>query len=267
MHNNGELTSDGNVMAEFPLDPQLSKLLCESPKHECANEMLSIAAMLSVPNCFVRPFKDAREADKAKLNFVHSEGDHLTLMNVYNGYKHHQGSRTFCTDNYLNPRSLASADNVLTQLKRTMERLGLGLKSLSHKEPRYMSNLQKCLVAGFFMQAAHQTRAGHYLTVKDNQVVALHPSCVLLNSPEWVIYNEFVLTSKNFIRTVSTVRPQWLLELAPNFYDLDDPDDFPEGEAKRKLLRARERAKNGDTTAGAQPWTLPTTSHTSRRPR
>ncbi len=43
----GDLTPDGHLMAEFPLDPQLSKMLIESPKFRCSNEILSIAALLS----------------------------------------------------------------------------------------------------------------------------------------------------------------------------------------------------------------------------
>lgn len=43
----GNLTADGHLMAEFPLDPQLSKMLIESPKYRCSNEILSIAALLS----------------------------------------------------------------------------------------------------------------------------------------------------------------------------------------------------------------------------
>jgi pre-mRNA-splicing factor ATP-dependent RNA helicase DHX15/PRP43 len=45
------------------------------------------------------------------------------------------------------------------------------------------------------------------------QVVALHPSTCLDRKPEWVVYNEFVLTSKNFIRTVTEVRGEWYLLL------------------------------------------------------
>ena len=84
------------------------------------------------------------------------------------------------------------------------------------------------------MQVAHLERAGHYLTVKDNQVmsngiayitlrcvapfhvlparlqvVALHPSTCLDDKPEWVLYDEFVLTTKNYIRTTTTIRGEW----------------------------------------------------------
>lgn len=61
----------------------------------------------------------------------------------------------------------------------------------------------------FILQVAHLERTGHYLTVKDNQVVQLHPSTVLDHKPEWVLYNEFVLTTKNYIRTCTDIKPEW----------------------------------------------------------
>jgi HrpA-like RNA helicase len=60
-------------------------------------------------------------------------------------------------------------------------------------------------------KAAHLERTGHYLTVKDNQVVQLHPSACLDHKPEWVIYNEFVLTTKNYIRTITDIKPEWYI--------------------------------------------------------
>jgi len=89
------------------------------------------------------------------------------------------------------------------------------------------------------MQVGHLERAGHYLTIKDNQVVSLHPSTVLDRKPKWVVYHEFVLTSKNFIRTVTQVEAEWLLEIAPHYYDLSN---FPKCEAKRELTQMMMRA-------------------------
>ena len=39
----GNLTQVGSVMSEFPLDPQLSKMLVASPEFNCSNEILSMA--------------------------------------------------------------------------------------------------------------------------------------------------------------------------------------------------------------------------------
>lgn len=47
LDDDGNLTELGSVMAEFPLDPQLAKMLIASCSLNCSNEILSITAMLS----------------------------------------------------------------------------------------------------------------------------------------------------------------------------------------------------------------------------
>jgi pre-mRNA-splicing factor ATP-dependent RNA helicase DHX15/PRP43 len=223
----------GRLMGEFPLDPQLSKMLIASADYGCSNEMLTIVSMLSVQNCFVRPRDRQKAADDAKRNFAHLDGDHLTLLNVFHAYKQDgEGNQDWCHKNFLNPRALKSAEDVRTQLQRSMERLKINLVSPKFGTVAYYTQIRQALVLGFFMQVAHLERSGTYLTVKDNQIVRLHPSSVLDTTPEWVLYNEYVLTTQNFIRTVSSVRPEWLLEMAPHYYDLDR---FPACDAKRTL--------------------------------
>ena len=85
---------------------------------------------------------------------------------------------------------------------------------------------------------AHLQKQGHYLTVKDNQVVAIHPSSVLDSKPPWILFEEFVLTTRNFVRTVTAVRLEWLVETAPHYYELEN---WPEGETKQELERAYRR--------------------------
>lgn len=151
----------------------------------------------------------------------------------------------WCYENFLNQRSLKSADNVRNQLKRTMEQNDLDLVSTDFENKSYYINIRRAIVAGYFMQVAHLERSGHYLTVKDNQIVQLHPSSCLDHKPEWVLYNEFVLTTRNYIRTCLEVKAHWLLEIAPNYYDLSN---FPNCHGKRQLQaivskRQREEAE------------------------
>jgi len=230
----GSLTEVGSMMAEFPLDPQLSKSIIASPRHQCSNEILSITSMLSVPVCFVRPNEAKKAADEAKSRFTHTDGDHLTLLNVFHAFKSNMDNASWCHDNFINYRSMKSADNVRTQLARIMNRFKLPLVSTEFNSSSYYVNIRKALVEGFFMQVAHLERTGHYLTVKDHQVVALHPSSCLDHKPEWCLYNEFVLTSKNYIRTVTDIQGDWLVELSPQYYNMSE---FPPSEAKRVLER------------------------------
>ncbi|AQL07094.1 Pre-mRNA-splicing factor ATP-dependent RNA helicase [Zea mays] len=293
----GNLTQLGEMMSEFPLDPQMSKMLVISPKYNCSNEILSISAMLLAslhllttvdfvcyyhilslaPNCFLRPREAQKAADEAKARFGHIDGDHLTLLNVYHAYKQNSKSISliqlgmhvamvasvfslpnsyfiggadedpqWCYENFINSRALKSADNVRQQLVRIMTRFNLKMCSTDFNSREYYVNIRKTLLAGYFMQVAHLERTGHYLTVKDNQVVHLHPSNCMDHKPEWVIYNEYVLTTRNFIRTVTDIRGEWLIDIAPHYYDLSN---FPSCEAKRVLerlynKRERERAAN-----------------------
>uniref|UniRef100_A0A1E1XHM8 RNA helicase n=1 Tax=Amblyomma aureolatum TaxID=187763 RepID=A0A1E1XHM8_9ACAR len=232
LDDNGELTELGSIMAEFPLDPQLAKMLITSCDYNCSNEALSITAMLSVPQCFVRPNEAKKAADESKMRFAHIDGDHLTLLNVYHAFKQNHEDTQWCYDNFINYRSMKSADNVRQQLSRIMDRFNLRRTSTEFTSKDYYINIRKTLVSGFFMQVAHLERTGHYLTIKDNQVVQLHPSTCLDHKPEWVVYNEFVLTTKNYIRTVTDIKPEWLIKIAPNYYDMSN---FPQCEAKRQL--------------------------------
>lgn len=200
--------------------------------------MLSIVAMLSVPNVFMRPKEAAKAADEAKQQFAHADGDHISLLNAYYAYKQNGDSKDWCYENFINYRSIQSADNVREQLARLMKKLGMSMVSTDFASPEYYENIRKCLAGGMFMQVAHLQKQGHYLTVKDHQVVAIHPSSVLDNKPAWILFQDFVLTTRNFVRTVSNVRLDWLLELAPHYYDLEN---WPEGETKQELERGYRR--------------------------
>jgi len=240
LNDDGDLTDLGATMAEFPLDPQLAKMLVASPKYNCSNEVLSIVAMLSSPSIFMRPKSAQRAADEAKARFSHVDGDHLTMLNAYYAWKSNGEDKKWTYDNFLNLRSLQSGDNVRQQLARLMAKYNLPLTSTEFSSKDYYVNIRKSLVSGFFMQVAHLDPSGHYQTVKDNQPVALHPSCCLDHKPEWVCYHEFTLTSKQFIRTVTEIRGEWLLDLAPHYYDLRN---FPQSGAKRALEKVVARRR------------------------
>lgn len=234
LDDDGNLTKVGHLMSEFPLDPQLTRLLVASPQYSCSNEVLSIVAMLAGQPPFMRPREAARAADDAKARFNHPDGDHLTLLNAFNAYKQHEGAdqHRWCYDNFLNSRTLKAADNVRMQLARIMRRHHVPLNSTDFNSKDYYVNIRKALTAGFFMQVAHLERTGHYLTVKDNQAVQLHPSCCLKTKPEWVLFHEFVLTSKQYVRTCTAIQGSWLVEMAPHYYDLTN---FPASDTRTAL--------------------------------
>jgi pre-mRNA-splicing factor ATP-dependent RNA helicase DHX15/PRP43 len=238
----GELTDLGYQMSELPLDPQLAKMILVSPEFSCSSEVVSIVACMSVPQIFLRPRESAKLADEAKAQFTQTDSDHLTLLNAYAAYELVPvGERKkWCWDNFINERSIQSAGNVRKQLLGIMRKLDIPLvTSDSRGDGSFcFMDIRKALTAGMFMQVAHRQRSGDYLTVKDNQIVYIHPSSVVDSRPDWVIFEEFALTTKNYIRTVTVTSVEWLVELAPHYFDLEN---FPDCEAKGELEHAYAR--------------------------
>ena len=222
----GDLTELGNQMSEFPLDPLLAAAVIKSAKLGVSEGVLSVVAMLSVPPVFMRPRDAQKDADWAKQQFAADEGDHITLMRVFDAYREAKSSygngdglHEWCLHNFLNHRSLKSAEDIREQLRKNLMKIGVKqLSVMSPESPHYSGSVRKALLAGFFLHVAVLDKGIIYQTVTSTDPVALHPSSVITNKPEWVFYNEFVLTAKKFIRTVSTVEPGWLLEIAPHFF-------------------------------------------------
>ncbi|ATY65613.1 pre-mRNA splicing factor ATP-dependent RNA helicase PRP43 [Cordyceps militaris] len=246
LDDDGELTALGSLASEFPLDPSLAVMLISSPEFYCSNEILSLTSLLSVPQVFVRPANNRKRADEMKAHFSHPDGDHLTMLNVYHAFKGQMASdpgavKQWCHEHFLSHRHLGSADSVRAQLKRIMEVQGLPLVSTPFEDKNYYTNIRRSLLSGFFMQVAMKESSGKiYRTVKDDQAVLIHPSTVLRTEFDWVVYHEFVLTSKQYIRTCTGIRPEWLLDIAPTYYD---PETVEQPDIKRALIRAAEKKR------------------------
>jgi len=85
-------------------------------------------------------------------------------------------------------------------------------------------------------------KGGNYKTVKSNQQVFIHPSSCLAGQelPRWVVYNELVLTTKEFMRNVIEIKSEWLVELAPHYYQKKDVEDQSQKKMPKKVGKAAE---------------------------
>jgi ATP-dependent RNA helicase DHX8/PRP22 len=100
----GLLTRLGRKMAEFPLEPPLSKMLLTAVDLYCSDEIITIVAMLSVQNVFYRPKDKQALADQKRAKFHQPEGDHLSLLTVYESWKQNNFSNIWCHDNFIQVR-------------------------------------------------------------------------------------------------------------------------------------------------------------------
>ncbi|KAL0535021.1 hypothetical protein IC582_029333 [Cucumis melo] len=219
LDDDAKLTSPvGFQVAEIPLEPMISKMILASGELGCSEEIMTIAAILSIQSIWASSRGAQKELDEARLRFAAAEGDHVTFLNVYKGFLQSNKSSQWCHKNFINYQAMKKVMEVREQLRRIAQRLGIILKSCE----RDTTAIRKAVTAGFFANACQLEAYSHngmYKTVRGSQEVYIHPSSVLFRvNPKWVIYHSLVSTDRQYMRNVVTIDPGWLTEIAPHFY-------------------------------------------------
>lgn len=234
LDNLGNLTEMGTKLTDFPMEPKLAKLmlLSSDERFHCSSEILTVVSMLSVPNVFHRPKERADDADTAHERFMISGLDHLTLLNVYTQWEQ-RGKQakmnahkmaSWCDRNFLNMRSLVRARDIRNQLELIMAK-----KKYPVLKAKNDTDIRRCLCATYFHQLAKLLKMSggrgqaEYGNLRHSYMkMYLHPTSALVGgtdlSPSFVIYDELVLTKKEYMQCATAVEPEWLLEYGHVFF-------------------------------------------------
>ncbi|EAN98178.1 ATP-dependent DEAD/H RNA helicase, putative [Trypanosoma cruzi] len=206
---NGRLTLTGRRMAEFPLDPSLSKCILRGSALRCLRHMAIAVAMLTLDSVFVvsrDPKERASIASARDVLFSAGNGDVMGYVRLMEEWMRAGPSmHEFCQSHSVNAKALLQARDVLDQILNTCERLGLDLPSGEEETSLSMENFTKALLAGFFMNVAKLnadrrtylivrpidasvSRSGHNhnnynaLDAEETATAELHPSSYLFNA-------------------------------------------------------------------------------------
>ncbi|XP_032889599.1 putative pre-mRNA-splicing factor ATP-dependent RNA helicase DHX32 [Amblyraja radiata] len=262
LDDDGNLSEIGIIMSEFPLDPQMAKALIASCEFDCVHEMLTIAAMVIAPYCFLDALPGSDEvAHTCRRKFFHPEGDHFILINVYTAFTQckmissaeFSEDEKWCHDNFLSCAALRIAEAIRADLLAIMQRIELPISEPAFGTQKNSLNVKKALLSGYFMQTARDVDGlGNYIMLTHKHVTQLHPFssyCSTRLKPEWVLFHEFTISENNCIRIVSEVSPEMFVQLTPPYYF----SNMPHSESKELLQEIIDRLKlstNGERHHG-----------------
>lgn len=215
----------GLRMAELAIEPMMAKTLLSASSFGCLSEVLTIAAMTSLSgSIWIQHDGEKKRTESARRKFATEEGDHLTLLNVYQAFvtKGRKEAR-FCHDNLINYKIMTRAVSIRAQLKRSLERFGIAIdESLANTSAptTKAEQIGRCLTTGYFAHAARMQADGTFRNVSGTTVLHAHPSSIMFNrKADWVIFHEAMETGeKTFMRDIAKTEKSWLLEYAPEFY-------------------------------------------------
>ena len=219
-----QLTPVGRTMAQFPLDPRVSRMIIEAKKHDCIHEIAVIAAALSIQDPRERPYDKIDQAAAAHARFAHPESDFLTYLQIWNRYSDHFDQmksqsqwRKFCRDHFLSYRRMKEWRDVYSQI---MDIIGGKAASPARRKPvrvemdqTISDKIHRSILSGYLSNIAQKKEKNFYTAAKSREVM-LYPGSGLFNhGGPWIVAAEISLTSRVFARNAANIQSEWLEEL------------------------------------------------------
>jgi ATP-dependent helicase HrpA len=184
-------------------------------------EVLPIAAALSIQDPRDRPMDKQDAADQAQQEFRHPDSDFLTLLNIWKRFREngeklsHSKVRAWCRESFLSYTRMREWLETFHQLREIAGDLGLRFNG----QPASEDAIHRSLLTGLIGNMACRNEADggfDYLAPRGNKVQIFPGSVLFKKGPKWIVAGEVVQTTKTYARTLAKIKPEWIEELAPH---------------------------------------------------
>ena len=233
-----QLTDLGRELARLPLDPRVARMLVAARTEGCLEQMLVIAAALSVQDSRERPLAKQSAADERHAKFADERSDFLALLKLWK-LQGEQGLRRICRDNFLSYPRLREWRDVHQQLRTVIEEMEWKASSAKMDKPDGFRAVHRALLAGLLGNIGMQDQAERNYTGARGIKFWVHPGSNTKKPGKWIVAAELVETTRLYARTVATIDQQWLEELGAHL--LKKHRDNPHWEKTRAQVVAVER--------------------------
>ena len=246
------ITPLGWTLSKFPVDPAIARMLVAAEKEACLSEVLVIAAALSVQDPRDRPMDKQEQHTAAHEKFAHPQSEFLGYVNIWQFYldavKHKQSNRKLdqlMRENFLSPNRMREWRDVHTQLSELCASVGMHVRNASEVPatsvestptpgvskaaktvavkvpkpvPRY-EGVHRALLAGLITNVGTKSIDGNDYTAPRGMRFHLPKRVREIAAQKkermkWLMAAELTETTRIYARTVATIEPEWIEQLA-----------------------------------------------------
>ena len=221
------LTDTGRRLARLPVDPRLGRMVLQAHRMGCVQEVLVIAAALSIQDPRERPVDKRDEAALSHRRFADPTSDLITYLNLWSYVQDRQrelsGSRfrRMCRAEYLHFLRIREWQDLVTQLRRACREIGIEVPARPNLradagERAPAERVHQALLAGLLSHVGLWDAEKRDYTGARNARFAINPGSVLAKKPPpWVMAGELVETTRVWARDVARIDPSWVEGVAP----------------------------------------------------
>ncbi len=237
------LTALGRKLAQLPVDPRLGRMVLEADRLGCSDEVIVIAAALSIQDPRVRPTEERAAADEQHARFADERSDFLGYLNLWRHIREQRrdlsGSafRKLCRAEFLHYMRVREWQDLAGQLRQAARSVGVTI----NQQPADPKDVHVALLSGLLSQVGlRDAGRREYLGPRGARFTIAPGSALHRKQPAWVMVAELVETSRLFGRVAAQVQPDWIEPLAGHL--LTRTYSEPRWDRKRGSVVATERA-------------------------
>ncbi len=238
-----QLTKSGRLLAKFPIDPRLAKMVITAIDFGCIEQVLIIVSALSIQDPRERPHEKQQLSDEKHNRFKNKQSDFVSLLNLWQYVSEQKKTlkqnqfRKLCQREFLSYVRIREWQDIFSQLKLTLKEQKIALTSVDYrfsmpnvqqaqeaasatdkaKESEQDSALMpvhQALLSGLLSHIGQQDENREYKGARGMKFFIFPGSALTKKSPKWLMSAELVETSRLFARMNAKIDPLWLEPLA-----------------------------------------------------
>ncbi|WP_428939580.1 ATP-dependent RNA helicase HrpA [Fontivita pretiosa] len=231
-----ELTEIGRMLARLPIDPRIGRMVLAARDENVLEEVLIIAAALSVQDPRERPMDKQGQADSAHARFRDESSDFLGFLKLWDWFgeneRHLSGSRLrkLCKESFVSFIRMREWHDIHSQLREIVGEMGLIHRNQSSpaaqangrpvrrddRDARTTEAIHRALLSGLLSNIGVRGDGFEYNGARGSKFHIFPGSALFNRKPAWLMAAELIQTTKLYARTVAPIRPEWIERIAPH---------------------------------------------------
>ncbi len=221
------LTPLGKQLARLPVDPRIARMVLAGAQWGALQEVLVIAAALTIQDPRERPQDRQQAADQKHQQWREDDSDFLSLVNLWQDHEEQRQElsqnqlRKWCTKNFLAYMRMREWREVHRQILLMCQHMGLSI----NQEPASFEAIHRALLTGLLGNIGHKDEDGSFLGPRQRRFHVFPGSALYKKPPTWIMASELVETSRLFARGVAKIDPAWVEDIGGSLlkYNYSEP--------------------------------------------
>ncbi len=215
-----KLTKAGRLLAKFPIDPRLAKMVLSSIDLGCIEQVFIIVSALSIQDPRERPHEKQQAADEKHNRFKDKESDFISLLNLWQYVSEKQKElsqnqfRKLCQKEFISYIRIREWQDIFSQLKLALKDQKIELTSIDIDDEGKIELVHQAMLSGLLSHLGQLDENREYKGARGSKFYIFPGSALAKKSPKWLMAAELVETSRLFARMVAKIDPLWLEPLA-----------------------------------------------------